>query len=291
MPAGFRGGAEGHLCPHCKSAAVKDGHFGETQRFLCKSCGKQFSERTGTPFWRMKHDVKEAVFSLQLKLDFRLTLRDIARLFKKMRRNVPKSTVSFWLHHFSSAVEEIGRSIAVDFSDVWHIDEMFVKIKGAWHYLWIVEDKKRNMLSVHISEKRTLRDAKHALKQAKLRAGFCPKIVVSDGWNGYPNAVSCVFHNRAKHVVAHFKGVTIVKDKTAVMLSNNLLERLNGTVRSFTKNMRGFKNVESGIKLMKLFSFFYNFIRPHSFYNGLPPSLASAGRKLEWRQLPMLLGA
>lgn len=59
-------------CPHCQSGhIVKNGTYslkdGTTvQHFLCKACGKRFSDRTGTPMARLR--TASSTVSLALKM-------------------------------------------------------------------------------------------------------------------------------------------------------------------------------------------------------------------------------
>ena len=59
-------------------------------------------------------------------------------------------------------------------------------------------------------------------------------------------------------------------DKT----NNNIVERLNGTVREREKVMRGMKGDETAEELMNGFRTYYNFIRPHMSPNGQTPAEA-----------------
>jgi transposase-like protein len=284
------------LSKECSHVLVKNGFAnpkkGRIQKFKCKICGKQFNKLSGTPFHRMNYTHPLVLFALHLKIELGLTLRNVSRLLEKFGVHIPESTISTWTHKFGEIFEELGKKFPVNFSDIWHIDELFVKIDKEMHYLWIIMDSKRNILTTHLSKKRDTENAVIALKKAKEKAGFIPKIVVSDGLGVYPRAIKRAFGWKAgvKHVISHFRGEVIHHLGKLFVLSNNVLERLNGTIRSFTNNLRGLKSIDAGSKIMKLFSFFYNFIRPHSFFGGLPPSLAEARRRLEWREIPLLLG-
>jgi transposase-like protein len=50
--------------------------------------------------------------------------------------------------------------------------------------------------------------------------------------------------------------------------NNNMVERLNGTVREREKVMRGMKSDETAEELMSGLRTYYNFIRPHQSLNG-----------------------
>ncbi|NIN53061.1 MAG: transposase, partial [Nitrososphaeria archaeon] len=46
--------------------------------------------------------------------------------------------------------------------------------------------------------------------------------------------------------------------------NNNMVERLQGTIRERDKVLRGLKEVEDESKVIDGFRIYYNFIRPHS---------------------------
>jgi len=58
-------------------------------------------------------------------------------------------------------------------------------------------------------------------------------------------------------------------------VNNNVIERVNGTIRDKVKVMRGFKSIEGANAIMSGFIVHYNFIRPHMSLNGLTPAQAS----------------
>ena len=54
--------------------------------------------------------------------------------------------------------------------------------------------------------------------------------------------------------------------------NNNVVERLQGTVRERDKVMRAFKQEESAQKILDGFRAYYNFIRPHQALQGKTPA-------------------
>lgn len=71
--------------------------------------------------------------------------------------------------------------------------------------------------------------------------------------------------------------------------NNNIVERLNGTVRERVKVMRGLDNDESAQKTVDGYRLYYNFIRPHQSLNGETPA-QKAGINLgneqnRWREI------
>jgi transposase-like protein len=71
-------------CPHCQSghtqARPERTELGY-QRFRCKSCCREFNERTGTPFNRLQYPSGIVCLVVLWRLRYKLSLRDLAEMF------------------------------------------------------------------------------------------------------------------------------------------------------------------------------------------------------------------
>lgn len=97
---------------------------------------------------------------------------------------------------------------------VWHVDEKFIRVRGSkgdFAYLWVVADSKNHILVTHVSDARTGANAKIVLRKARELAGFVPRIIVTDGLQGYKKACK-IFGRKTKHIVAHFEKKFIFLD-------------------------------------------------------------------------------
>ena len=73
-------------------------------------------------------------------------------------------------------------------------------------------------------------------------------------------------------------------------VNNNLVERLNGTVRERDKVMRGFKTEESAQQIIEGFRAYYNFIRKHQSLKGKTPAeVANIDLNLDGNKWLMLI--
>jgi hypothetical protein len=57
--------------------------------------------------------------------------------------------------------------------------------------------------------------------------------------------------------------------------TNNIVERMHGTVKDRTRCMRGLKSYESTKSLLEGFTIHYNYVRPHQSLNGKTPAQAA----------------
>lgn len=68
--------------------------------------------------------------------------------------------------------------------------------------------------------------------------------------------------------------------------TNNIVERLHGTVKDRTKPMRGLKSFESTKAILEGFTIHYNYVRSHQSLNGKTPAQAARMQAPDnWRHL------
>lgn len=259
----MRGGTH-MICPNCQSPkTVKNGKkYNGKQNYKCNACKKQFIERTA--MYRMRHSIKEILFALLLKFQ-RQSLREIAKLWflEFLRKTISHVTAYNWCMKFKGKFEELMNTFPIDFTNIWHVDEKFVKVRGSKDrhaYLWKVIDSNNNIVAVHVSNRRDIFNAKKVLKKALKLAKKPPDILVSDGLQAYKRAKG-ILGRKCKHVIAHFKGKFVMKNKVLYYLSNNRIERSNSTTNLFLLGFRGFKSFKTANSWCTMYQAFFNYLR------------------------------
>lgn len=276
-------------CVYCGSSRiVRNGTRNGLQRFLCRDCGRQFNERSGTLFAGMKYSPQEVVFALRLRFTYKLSSREASDLMAEMGHPLSRNTVLFWADRFHDGFHELERRYRPEYSRIWHVDELHVRLRGGKAYVYVVEDDRRNIIAMELTERRDRDATARALRKAKAEAGFAPDILVSDGAPAYPPAIAEAMPG-TRHVVAQFKGTPVSHRGRLVTVSNNLLERLNGTIRGWVRTLRGFKSLEAGNRALTILQAVYNLLRPHMGLGGLTPFQAAGGGGLTWGTLSEIL--
>ncbi len=150
---------------------------------------------------------------------------------------------------------------------MWHSDEMKVKVKGEWKWIWnVMDNETRFLLACKLTESRTLKETRIPIKEARERAGKRPEIFITDGLATYPKATLKEFglaKNGRHHRYRDFQTAP----------NNNMVERFNGTVRDRLKVMRGLENKQGTEDLCAGFQIYYNYLREHSSL-GTTPAMA-----------------
>jgi putative transposase len=241
-------------CKYCNSTNTKKfGTFNGIQRYYCNDCKRKFVPNTALPY--MQTPVEQVALALSLYYDG-LSLNAICRNLKQAYGIYPSSsTVYGWITRFTKEAIAKTKDIKPELGWVWLADETMIEIDGVKHWLWdIIDVKTRFLIASHISLKRTVDDAIMIMHKANRRAGKYPKVIMTDSLNAYLDGISLSFGNQTRHLRTK---------KFAVKPNNNLIERMQGTIKGRTKVMRGLKSIDTAKLIMEGFLVHYNFIRPH----------------------------
>jgi len=208
---------------------------------------------TALPY--MQTPVEQIALALSLYYDG-LSLNAIRRNLKQAYGVYPSgSTVYSWVTRFTKEAIAKTKDIRPELGYVWLADETMIDINGTKHWLWdIIDVKTRFLIASHISLKRTVDDVIMLMHKANRRAGKYPKVIMTDSLNAYLDGISLSFGNQTRHLRVK---------KFTVKPNNNIIERLQGTIKGRTKVMRGLKSYETAKLIMGGFGVHYNFIRPH----------------------------
>jgi len=246
-------------CPYCKNnEAVKYGcrynNIGKTQRYKCKRCQKLFVKDDG--FKKMQNDKKLTTACLNLYMNG-MSLRKVANHINQFSNHkITYRSIHNWLIRFAKLLIPLTNKFNFNLSRVYHTDEIFVKCKGETHYYWDIIDKDTRMLiATHYSEKRDSRSAKMLFLKVKHK----PLTLFTDGLQGYRKAYRKVWGARNRRIDKE----TYIRLKADKDKRNNIVERIQGTLRERIKVMRSFKNKKCAELTLDLFVIYYNFIRIH----------------------------
>ena len=252
-------------CIVCNSDNIKkNGKYKDYQNYKCKNCNRQFSERSSSFFAR--HRFPEEIIKDAVLFGFFVSTRNVSFLTGETKGFYFTNMTAYnWIKKF--AIFLMKNIKKQDFSNIWHVDEKFVRVKGSsgdFDYMWVVEDDNNSIVAVYVSDKRDGNSAKKVLELAKRRANKPPDIIVTDGLQGYKQACMKVFGRKTKHVEAHFKAKKFMRKGRYYILSNNRIESLNSKINLWYKKFRGFKSLITANLWAVMWMEFYNWIRPRT---------------------------
>ena len=92
---------------------------------------------------------------------FPLSLREVEEMMMARGVLVTYETIHQWCRKFGQAFANGLRRRRARPGDKWHLDEVFIKIKGKTHYLWRAVDQDGTVLDILVTSRR---DAKAATR-------------------------------------------------------------------------------------------------------------------------------
>ena len=104
-----------------------------------------------------------------------------------------------------------------------------------------------------------------------IRAKHKPLTLFTDSLQAYRKAYRKVWGSKTRREDKE----TYIRLKANKDKRNNIVERIQGTIRERIKVIRGFKNKESAESMLNLFLVWYNFIRVHQGINMTPAQKAN----------------
>jgi putative transposase len=115
---------------------------------------------------------------------FPLSLRNVEDLLHEQGIEISHEAVRYWWNRFDPIFAAELRRKRVDRMRGrkhwrWHLDEVFVKINGATHYLWRAVDHEGEVLESVVTKTRDRKEALKLLKKSIKRHGR-PEHTVTD---------------------------------------------------------------------------------------------------------------
>ena len=99
--------------------------------------------------------------------------------------DVSYETIRRWTVKFGPLIAHVLRRQQPRPGDVWHLDEVVVKIAGRSYWLWRAVDQHGFVLEEILQSRRDKRAAKRLLVKLMKRWGFVPKRIITDKLRSY----------------------------------------------------------------------------------------------------------
>jgi putative transposase len=159
---------------------------------------------------------------------FTLSFRDVEDLLAHRGITVSYEFIRHWCETFGLAYARGLRQRAGPVGDTWHLDELFVTIRGERQYLWRGVDQDGDVIDILLQPRRHRHAAARFFRKLLKRRGRVPHRLVTDRLGSY----------RAAHRVIM---PSVVHDTTRY--ANNRAEVSHQPTRQRERHMRRFKSV------------------------------------------------
>jgi len=258
-------------CPKCNSnSTIRKGLTSSkefaSQRYMCKECKNKFTDKGESKGLKGNPLAVVATADLYFK---GLSLRQIEHHMRSIYSlNVSYPTIHRWVRRIIRHMKSLEKEHSLEGGKRWHIDETEIRIDGELAYVWnALSAETKILLASEVTYGRTSADAEMVIREALKRAKAPPEEIVTDGLKSYNVALAKDYGCRIAHVS---------KPHFADPKNNNLVERVNGTMKTRIRGFRRLDNLSSSAELIDGLRLYYDNSRPHSSLRGKTPVEASS---------------
>jgi putative transposase len=227
------------------------------------------------PFRYFKTSPEIIQLAVMMYVRFPLSLRNVEDLLHERGIDICHETVRHWGDRFGTYFAHKirkHRSEGMRQSPQWqwHLDEVFVKIRGQTHYLWRAVDHEGEVLESFVTKTRDKASALKFLKKAMKRYGN-PHVVVTDKCPSYRAAMKMIGSEGRQETGRHL---------------NNRAENSHLPFRRRERAMSRFRRMRSLQKFASIHSSVYNhFNHQRNIESRARFKLLRDAALLEWREL------
>jgi len=158
---------------------------------------------------------------------FCLSYRDVEELLFARGIIVTYETIRQWCRTFGQDYANQLRRRRPRPGDKWHLDEVFLTINGAQHYLWRAVDQEGYVLDILVQSHRNKQAAKKFFRKLLKRLRYVPRVIITDKLKSYGAAkreiLPDVEHRQHRYL-------------------NNRAENSHQPTRQRERRMQGFKS-------------------------------------------------
>jgi transposase, IS6 family len=123
-------------------------------------------------------------------LRYSLSYRDLEEMMEERSLAVDHTTIYRWVQAYAPELERRIRPHLRLTNDSYRVDETYIKVKGAWKYLYRAVDSTGQTIDFMLSAKRDARAAKRFFrKMLKAAKPQSPRVINVDWNKAYPLAV------------------------------------------------------------------------------------------------------
>ena len=116
---------------------------------------------------------------------FCLSLRDVELILAERGVIVTHESIRSWCNKFGAEFAKRLRKRRPKPGDVWHLDEVFIRIRGKIHYLWRAVDQAGNVLDILVQSRRNAKAAKRFFRKLLKGLRYAPRVLVTDKLGSY----------------------------------------------------------------------------------------------------------
>ena len=158
---------------------------------------------------------------------FSLSLRDVETILAARGVVVSYESIREWGLRFGRQFANTLKRRRLRPGDKWHLDEVFIRIRGKQHYLWRAVDQDGHVLEILVQGRRNTRAARRFFRKLLRGLQYVPRVIITDKLKSYAAAKRTILphteHRQSKYL-------------------NNRIEVSHQPTRRRERQMRRFKS-------------------------------------------------
>ena len=171
------------------------------------------------------------LFAVFFYVRYGVSYRDLEEIMGERGVSVDHTTLNRWVKNYSSAIAGAARRRKKSCDRSWRMDETYIKVKGAWVYLYRAVDKHGKTLDFMLSQRRNKPAATKFFARALEVNGLPRKIVIGANTAGI----------KAINKMLKGFGCPVQIEMVRRKYLNNIVEQDHRFIKRRTRPMLGFK--------------------------------------------------
>ncbi len=135
---------------------------------------------------------------------FSLSLRDVETILAARGIVVSYESIRDWSLRFGHMFANVLKRRRPRPGDRWHLDEVFIRIRGKAHYLWRAVDQDGHVLDILVQSRRNTKAALRFFRKLLKGLQYAPRVIVTDKLKSYAAAkrkiLPHVEHRQSKYL-------------------------------------------------------------------------------------------
>jgi putative transposase len=202
---------------------------------------------TTNRYFRHRYPIDIISQCVWLYFRFCLSYRDVEEMMAERGVAVSYETIRVWCGKYGQEYARRLRRQRGFGGDIWHLDEVYLRIGGQFQYLWRAVDQEGEVLDILVQPQRDKAAALRFFRKIMKGQGRSPRQIVTDKLASYPAAKA--------HVMPSVKHI---RDKGA----NNRAENSHQPTRERERRRRRFRSAGEAQRFLAIFSTISNHFRP-----------------------------
>jgi putative transposase len=141
------------------------------------------------PYKRHRFPAEIISHCVWLYFRFCLSYRDVEELLRERGVPLTYEAVRYWCRKFGQAYANQLRHRRPRPGDKWHLDEVFLSIRGQRHYLWRAVDQDGHVLDILVQRRRDRMAAKTFFRKLLKGLTYVPRVIITDQLRSYGAAI------------------------------------------------------------------------------------------------------